>query len=121
MQANQEGDYQSTADTSDRMGENGSIRGRASMTRSSIYSEFKTTLESSKNSLYSSIDFITTQIQTAKEHYNSRVAMKSGNALDPREVYPRMPWHDIQASVTGLVARDIASHFVQVRFKYALD
>ena len=40
---------------------------------------------------------------------------KAGNTLEPREVYPRMPWHDVQASVTGLVARDCASHFVQVQ------
>ena len=84
-------------------------------TSSSLYNDLKSGLEVSKNSLRSSIEFITSQIQTAKEHYNSRIAQKSGTALEPREVYPRMPWHDLQASVTGLVARDIASHFVQVR------
>lgn len=69
----------------------------------------------SKSSIRSSIEFISSQIQTAKEHYNSVVAQKKGgNTLEPRELYPRMPWHDVQASVTGLAARDCASHFVQV-------
>ena len=31
-----------------------------------------------------------------------------------RDMFPRMPWHDIHAFVGGVVARDIASHFVQV-------
>jgi hypothetical protein len=39
--------------------------------------------------------------------------MKSLAALEPRELYPRMGWHDIQCAISGRVARDIASHFVQ--------
>jgi hypothetical protein len=31
-----------------------------------------------------------------------------------RDMFPRMPWHDIHAFVGGVVARDISSHFVQV-------
>ena len=34
--------------------------------------------------------------------------------LEPRDLYPRMPWHDVQACVSGLTARDCAAHFVQV-------
>lgn len=30
-----------------------------------------------------------------------------------RDMFPRMPWHDIQAYVGGLAARDISSHFIQ--------
>eukprot|EP00602_Paraphysomonas_sp_CaronLab_P005081 CAMPEP_0185033702 /NCGR_PEP_ID=MMETSP1103-20130426/22923_1 /TAXON_ID=36769 /ORGANISM="Paraphysomonas bandaiensis, Strain Caron Lab Isolate" /LENGTH=1391 /DNA_ID=CAMNT_0027570077 /DNA_START=374 /DNA_END=4549 /DNA_ORIENTATION=- len=30
-----------------------------------------------------------------------------------RELYPRMPWHDIHGCITGLPARDLAAHFVQ--------
>jgi len=37
------------------------------------------------------------------------------NALEAREIYPRMPWHDLQCAVSGLVARDVAAHFVQVQ------
>lgn len=29
-----------------------------------------------------------------------------------REQYPRMPWHDVHSSVTGLPARDLGAHFV---------
>mgnify|MGYP003386669835 FL=1 len=29
-----------------------------------------------------------------------------------REQYPRMPWHDVHASVAGLPARDLGAHFV---------
>lgn len=88
--------------------------------RASIFNDlrsgFDAGLETSKTSLRSSIEFITAQIQTAKEHYNSVVAQKKvTNTLEPRELYPRMPWHDVQASVTGLAARDCAAHFVQVR------
>jgi hypothetical protein len=31
-----------------------------------------------------------------------------------RDMYPRQPWHDIHTKLTGIPARDIASHFVQV-------
>lgn len=30
-----------------------------------------------------------------------------------RDMFPRMPWHDIHAYVGGLAARDISSHFIQ--------
>ena len=106
------------SDNGDRTTTNSSSRHtpQSITTRASIFQELRTGLESSKQSLRSSIDFISTQIQTAKEHYNSRIAQRSGNALEPREVHPRMPWHDVQASVTGLAARDVAAHFVQVIF-----
>ena len=92
----------------------------SSTSRASIFNDLRSGLETgivaSKSSIRSSIEFISSQIQTAKEHYNSVVAQKkAGNTLEPRELYPRMPWHDVQASVTGLVARDCASHFVQVQ------
>jgi hypothetical protein len=32
-----------------------------------------------------------------------------------RDMVPRMPWHDIHAFVGGIAARDIASHFIQVK------
>lgn len=30
-----------------------------------------------------------------------------------RDLYPRMPWHDVHSSVTGPAARDVAMHFIQ--------
>ena len=32
-----------------------------------------------------------------------------------RETHPRMPWHDLHSAVSGAAARDVASHFIQVR------
>ena len=34
--------------------------------------------------------------------------------MEIRETYPRMPWNDVQASISGSAARDVASHIVQV-------
>ena len=34
--------------------------------------------------------------------------------LPIRETHPRMPWHDLHAAVSGVAARDVASHFIQV-------
>ena len=39
---------------------------------------------------------------------------KKINGLEARDIYPRMPWHDLQCAISGLVARDVAAHFVQV-------
>jgi hypothetical protein len=36
-----------------------------------------------------------------------------------RDMFPRMPWHDIQVFVGGVVARDIVSHFIQVLLLFA--
>jgi hypothetical protein len=94
--------------------------GKRSSARASFYNDLKAGLETSKNSIRSSLEFIGTQIQTAKEMYIQRVQQRAGGGLEPREVYPRMPWHDVQASVSGLVARDIASHFIQVRHYFQL-
>ena len=93
---------------------NNSVMTSAGGKRSSMYEEFKAGLESSKASIRSSLEYIGAQIQTAKELYTRHLQQKAMGALEPREVYPRMPWHDVQASVTGLVARDVASHFIQV-------
>jgi len=126
LQADQEDDRMDAASDSGGTNTNSSNRTTPmgsstshSTSRASIFNDLKSGfdagLETSKTSLRSSIEFITAQIQTAKEHYNSVVAQKKvSNSLEPREIYPRMPWHDVQASVTGLVARDCAAHFVQV-------
>jgi hypothetical protein len=87
---------------------------RRGSARSSFIGDLKSSLQSSKQSIRSSLQYLGTQIQTAKEMYTRHIAQKSPNTLEPRETVPRMGWHDIQASVTGLVARDVASHFVQV-------
>ena len=103
----------------------GSLRqsDRRTTGRSSILGDLKLGYETSKASIRSSLGYLQSQvIQGAKELYTRHVTQKSANSLEPRELYPRMPWHDVQASVSGLVARDIASHFVQVsRLKHSED
>lgn len=46
----------------------------------------------------------------------TKKSLKSLSTLEPREVYPRMGWHDIHCAINGRLARDVASHFVQVSF-----
>eukprot|EP00981_Chlorochromonas_danica_P012554 scaffold5146_cov164-Ochromonas_danica.AAC.3 len=43
----------------------------------------------------------------------TKKSLKSLSALEPRELYPRMGWHDIHCAINGRLARDVASHFVQ--------
>lgn len=31
-----------------------------------------------------------------------------------RNIYPRMPWHDIAVSVTGMIVKDVWNHFIQL-------
>lgn len=58
-----------------------------------------------------------------KDYYNPRElepnswedAMK--DELD-RQMYPRMPWHDVHCAIWGPACRDVARHFVQ-RWNYA--
>ncbi|CAH9073877.1 unnamed protein product [Cuscuta epithymum] len=53
-----------------------------------------------------------------KDYYNPRESEPNSwehtmrDELD-REIYPRMPWHDVQCALWGPPCRDIARHFVQ--------
>ncbi len=42
-------------------------------------------------------------------------SQKSTQPPETRDLYPRMAWHDVQSAISGRAARDVASHFVQVR------
>lgn len=59
-------------------------------------------------------DSITNAIMNATLPGTNKITTKKINALESRDLHPRMPWHDIQCSISGLIARDVASHFVQV-------
>jgi hypothetical protein len=61
-------------------------------------------------------DTINTHIETLK---SGAVTRREGNR-PVREMIPRMPWHDIHASVSGVVARDLSAHFVQVYSNFTL-
>jgi hypothetical protein len=51
-----------------------------------------------------------------KANYSATASSKKPvyAAVETREAYPRMPWHDLQACVAGSAARDVAAHFIQV-------
>lgn len=61
--------------------------------------------------MMSSIQALSRKIETLDECSRTEINTRM---YPTRELYPRMPWHDIQACVTGLPARDLAAHFVQV-------
>lgn len=58
-----------------------------------------------------------------KDYYNPRELEPNSwgdsmkDELD-RQMYPRMPWHDVQCAIWGPACRDVARHFVQ-RWNYA--
>ncbi|RYH23733.1 hypothetical protein EON65_17425 [archaeon] len=85
--------------------------------RGSIISEFKDSINFAANNMSNTFSFFT---ESANTMYQSYVATNASNkksktlsSLEAREVYPKMGWHDIQAAISGRVARDVASHFVQ--------
>lgn len=46
-----------------------------------------------------------------------RPEKKKIDEVNVRDVFPRMPWHDVHGCVTGLPARDLAAHFIQVLWR----
>lgn len=55
------------------------------------------------------------------EYYNPRVengeisqVNKPQQDLFDREMYPRMPWHDIQLKLSGMVVASCMLHFMQI-------
>jgi phosphatidylserine/phosphatidylglycerophosphate/cardiolipin synthase-like enzyme len=67
--------------------------------------------------MMSSIQALSTQIKTVDESIRTQIRTQM---YPTRELYPRMPWHDVQACVTGIPARDLAAHFVQVLISLSL-
>jgi phosphatidylserine/phosphatidylglycerophosphate/cardiolipin synthase-like enzyme len=61
--------------------------------------------------MMSSIQALSAQIQTVDESVRTKIRTQM---YPTRELFPRMPWHDVHACVTGLPTRDLAAHFVQV-------
>eukprot|EP01031_Cornospumella_fuschlensis_P036058 gene36058-43728_t len=85
--------------------------------RGSIISEVKDSISFATNNVSSAVSFFK---ESASNMYQSYVAANAANrksktlsSLEAREVYPKMGWNDIQAAISGKVARDVASHFVQ--------
>jgi hypothetical protein len=42
-----------------------------------------------------------------------RTEKKKIDEINIRDLYPRMPWHDVHGCITGLPVRDLAAHFIQ--------
>ncbi|KAL2941082.1 Phospholipase D zeta 1 [Bienertia sinuspersici] len=63
------------------------------------------------------------RIWPGKDYYNPRESEPNSwedmmrDELD-RQIYPRMPWHDVHCAIWGPPCRDVARHFVQ-RWNYA--
>jgi len=85
--------------------------------RTSLYS-VSTGVSSSLNSVSDVVTSFTSQAQSVitsyvGQTYNTK-KLKTSHYWGARDLYPRMPWHDVQAVVSGPAARDVATHFIQV-------
>ena len=85
----------------------------------SIYTSMSSTITPSKTS--TSTTNVTDDSDTVGGKFSTWLknfsdGFEDKNAKIPnsqlREQYPRMPWHDVHASVAGLPARDLGAHFV---------
>lgn len=72
------------------------------------------TLKDSWRTMLESIGNLSDTVKANFDTMRNEIAAEKVRADDLREGIPRMPWHDIQACVTGVAARDIAAHFVLV-------
>lgn len=79
----------------------------------STSSSTRTGKKSSRGSIMDSFKYFSDQIKQLHEHHTTTRTTKKTGSLEPRDMYPRMAWHDLQCAVTGRVARDVASHFIQ--------
>lgn len=71
-------------------------------------------LQQSRSTLAQTVDYFSTQFRVYKEQVSSfQRATKKASSLEQRDLFPRMPWHDVQAAISGSAARDLAAHFVQ--------
>lgn len=84
---------------------------------SSSISASRDSINASLNNISDHFRFYAERAQTALQAYVDEVQTKKriqkSNLWEIRDQYPRMPWHDLQVGVSGRVARDAASHFVQ--------
>jgi hypothetical protein len=91
--------------SSERASETSSVA--SSSTRSHSKRELKS-ISSIGNMFVSAVDSFNRGVDSLLEEMN-----KPKLTIPIRDLYPRMPWHDVHCSVTGLAARDIAMHFIQ--------
>lgn len=71
------------------------------------------TTSSSKSILDSVGGFFTTKIKDISNSVKISSEAKNKIIVPTRNTHPRSGWHDIQASVNGLVANDISLHIIQ--------
>jgi hypothetical protein len=91
-----------------------------SSTSSTLYAPKSTDTRSKDYSISPFRSFVES-LQTISEGMTGKLdQMRSGTEkrkvddLNVRDLYPRMPWHDVHGCLTGLPVRDLAAHFIQV-------
>lgn len=58
-------------------------------------------------------DTISDSINDLADSMTESAQIADESKLEVRETFPRMPWNDVHAAVSGSAARDVASHVVQ--------
>jgi hypothetical protein len=92
------------------------------MQNPSFYDSFQKGVATTKSSLFSFSETMASYasqakaaMNTYKEQYITSQRLKKSSYWETRDLYPRMGWHDVHAGISGRAARDVASHFIQVR------
>jgi hypothetical protein len=57
--------------------------------------------------------FQTLHVGVTEKFDQMRTEKRKVDETNIRELYPRMPWHDVHGCITGLPVRDLAAHFIQ--------
>lgn len=94
------------------------------VSRGSIFQSVSSSISASRSSINSSLSnisehfrFYSDRAQATLQNYVDEVTtkrrIKKSIMWEIRDQYPRMPWHDLQVGISGRVARDAASHFIQ--------
>lgn len=93
---------------------------RLSMSQSSISSGVSSSVSYLSDQFKSYSSQATTIIKNYRDQMQTVKKLKKSGYWETRDLYPRIAWHDVQAVISGSAARDVASHFIQVKVFYFL-
>jgi hypothetical protein len=87
-----------------------------SSTSSTLYAPKSTEHRAKDYSIVSPFRSLVESLQTISEGMTGpkKPEKRKVDELNIRDLYPRMPWHDVHGCLTGLPVRDLAAHFIQV-------